>query len=203
MEIRGIYVRILLTMTTMVVIYALPITQNTTYDESLTASDVKRDFDTVLNGTEPSTSAMLLFRYPSFLNIVAKIVNDISLSNSSSLSEYELCQLVKENLQKSKDECEKPYSSTAVKVKCENSTKVPSSSNSTKPTNSSFYDICQQFILTTTRPVATTAPFLFRRMRRLVQYPLIYGASSRRKARHVKYSSNSNATSNIKGNNTK
>ncbi len=61
--------------------------QNATYNESLTITDVKQDFYTVVNSTEPSTT-MLLFRYPSFLQVVAKIVNDNYLSNSSSLSEY-------------------------------------------------------------------------------------------------------------------
>ncbi len=103
MEINATNICFLLIILTFATLKAIAITQNTTYNENSTITDVKQDFDAVINETGPLISTMLLFRYPNLLQIVAKIVNDNSLNNSSSLSEYELCQLVKDKLEKSKD----------------------------------------------------------------------------------------------------
>ena len=111
MEINAKNICFLLSILTFATLKAVARTQNTTHIESLAITDVKQDFDAVINETGPLISTMLLFRYPNLLQIITKIVNDKSWNNSSSLSEYELCQSVKENLQKSKDECKKFSSS--------------------------------------------------------------------------------------------
>ncbi len=198
MKVRFKLMRAAILLSALTTVKTLQMNQNTTYNESLAVSDVKQNFYSVLNKTETSISAMLLFRYPTLLQMIVNIVDNESLRNISSFNEYELCKIAEENLQKSKDRCEKPFQSQSVRLKCDNSTEVPVNTNSTGPKNSSFYDICQQFILTTTSPVLSTKPLKTKRMRQLVKYPLIHGAS-RNRAKYFKYSSTNVST--IKRNN--
>ena len=120
---------------------------------SAAVPEITQDFSAALNDSDATLQTTLLFRYPDLLLLIADIVNNNT--GNGSLSEYELCQLVKTRLQSSEDTCTRPNASAVIRMKCKNTPSSTAAGNLTI-SNPQVLSLCQEINSTTpTTPQST------------------------------------------------